>query len=236
MAGVIVAGANTATAASSTTATQAATYTAGDRIVFVARWTGNTATATVSDGSAFTQVGGYSNDASGNRMGIWERLGVGAGAATITITFSLAVTNREVAYFRGTGLDASAAQAGIGNDQSSVAATANAATSTNMTPSAQPNTVFGLTCTRFFAVGINPGTSFTTLGALANWNALAGDTSLAEYRNTASISAVAATFTPTGAGDSFHTIAAVFGDAGGGGGAAQVPYQPNYQRGPVMAQ
>jgi len=216
VAGVFTLGGSSANAASSATITQAATYGAGERIVVVVRWAGDTLTCTVSDGSAFSQVGGYVADTSGNRMAMFERIGVSSSSPTITATFSSATTNREIAYFRGTGLDASAAQTGTGQNQDAVAATTDAVTSGNMTPSAQPNIVLGLTCTRFFAVSITQGTSFTSLGAVTGWDSLAGDTSLAEYRRTTSTSAVAATFTAGGAGDSFHTIAGVFGEAAGG--------------------
>ena len=217
MAGLIIAGADTAVIATSTTATVSATYTAGDRIIVWVKYDSTTVTATVADGThTFTQIGGYALDSVGSRRAaMFEARGVAGGAFTITATFSSTVANRALAYWRGTGLDTSAAQASNSSYQDAATTAANNVTSGSYTPTSQPNVLFGITYNKYAASTITAGTGFTSLGALVNFGTLGGDNSLSEYQRTTSTASTASTFTSS-AVDGYLTMGAVFGEAGTG--------------------
>jgi hypothetical protein len=218
MAGTIIAPAsNTAgSSASATTITRTATYTAGDRIIVFLHYPSTSITATVADtlGSTFNQIGTYGLDSANNRYAMFEAINVSGGATTITATFSSTVANRVIAFYRGTGLDSNAAQAGIAfNDQTSATAGTDTIVSASFTPTL-PATCIALTVTRVNASTITAGTGFTSLGAISGYDALASDTSLAEWRNLAAGGSQTAKFSMSGGGDRTGTVVAVFGDAG----------------------
>lgn len=229
MAGQFIFGSSSGNAASATSITVSATYTSGDRIlVWVKYYDGGAGiSATITDGThSFALVDtAYAIESGGRVAGLYEAINVTGGSYTITASFKngsntpTAVVDRAVAYWRGTGLDTNPGQDGIGNIQDPAAATANAVTSGNVTPTAQPNIVFGVTISKANAASISVGTGFTTLGNIPAYDAIAGDTSLAEYKRTTSTSATAATFT-LGGTDSMLTIGAVFGEGASGPSAA----------------
>lgn len=220
MAIAFVYGADSAASGSSTTITRAATYTAGDTILVWVHYSSNTITATVADGTnTFTQVGTYVTDTGGhnNRCALFEAHNVAGGSVTITVTFSLTTTNRAVAYIRCTGANTGAgAQDGKGQFQHNPGTGTDAVSTTNMTPTSQPNGVLAVSITTISATTLTAGTGYTSLGTIASWDALAGDTSRVEWKRTTSTSAVAGTFTDSGATEDTHTIGGVFTEASAG--------------------
>jgi hypothetical protein len=217
-------GADSGAAGSATTLTRSATYSAGDTIQVWVKYASSSITVTVSDGThAFTQVGGYVSDGSTRRVALFEAHNVAAGTFTITATFSSTVANRSMAYVRCTGASTGVgAQTGAGQFQASPGAGANAVTTGNMTPTSQPNAVVAFDITTTSGATISAGTGYTSLGAIASYNSLQGDTSLVEWKRTTSTAAVAGTFSYS-VDDAAYPIAGVFSEAAAGGGGSTVP-------------
>lgn len=215
-------GADAAASGSSTTITRTATFGAGETIsVYIQMASVAQTVSTVTDGTnTYNFVARKAESVLDTRtMEHWEAHNVAAGSPTITVTFTGSVTNRGVGYCRGTGADTSVgAQTGVGNFQTNPGTGTDAVTTTNMTPTSQPNGVLAYAATYVNARTVTQGTGYTSLGVLTAWNALLGDTSRIEFKRTTSTSAVAGTFTINGT-ENIMTIGGVFTEAAAGGGA-----------------
>lgn len=215
-------GADAGSSASSTTITRAATFTSGDGVVVWVHWLSSTITITgVADGTnTYLQVGTTVVDSlRGRSSATFYCKNAATGTPTITATFSLAVANRAIAYIKVSGHDNTAnAQTGKGQAQGSTGTGADAATTTAMTPTSQPNGVFAVCISQINGPTVTAGTGFAALSTIVGYNALASDTSGTEWKRTTSISTVAGTFTLS-ASDEPNNIGVIITEAGGGGGA-----------------
>lgn len=140
------------------------------------------------------------------------------GTGAITATFASSANYSGIAYFRYTGLSSSADAQGMnGSTQTASGTGTDAVTSGNITPSAQPAMVFGLTVDGDGGSTLTAGTGYTTRGAVSNWDSVIGFSTLAEDKRITSTSAVAATFTTNQGAHRMNTVGAVFTEAVAGG-------------------
>lgn len=203
---------------SATLAQGSVTYTAGDEPVVWVDSANTTATISVSDDlgggpNNYTQVGSTVVSGHGHASALFVRNSVGGGGTcTVTVTWSAAATNRCASVYRAVGSTNAAAQAGNGQNQNTAGTGTDAVTTGNMTPTGQPNGVFGVTNTCSSGAALSAGTGFTSLGAINSYTTLQGLTSLAEWKRTTSTAAVAATMTE-GTADDTNIVGLILGEA-----------------------
>lgn len=185
---------------------------AGDRnIVFVTYSSGSRTVESISHNSnTYNYIGTLSDATNGQSWAILECRNTSASAGS-TLTFNLASgePSRGVAVVRLTGLDTAVACLIAQNNPSNPGTGANAVTSTNLTPGAQPGVLCGFVMDDSGGeAGIASGTGFTDLGTISTWEAQIGIKAHWEHKAITSTSAVAATFTATTGTGRFGVMAA----------------------------
>ena len=183
--------------ASGTTLTVSTRFSQFDYVQVFCAWGSTSGTPTISDGvNTYTQVGSTIVDVSDTQsFAIFECLSAVAGPVTITFTPpGGAQPWRAVGASMWGGLTGSA-QTPVSNIQATPAQTADAVTSTNITPSVQlPAALIGY-C---FGVGssqtLSPGTGFSTHGKFNSFNVAFFPDALAEDTLITTSSPVSATF------------------------------------------
>lgn len=145
--------------------------------------------------------------------------------------------NRGIAIREASGAAAaSPLDKNVSNDQGGPGTGTDAVTSTAQTTTTNGQYIFGGVCDSFdwhVDGWWNAGTNFLARNGAGSAAKYPIST---EYRIQAAQGSIAATFTQVSAGGSDPATFLLTFKAAAGGGAAQVPYQPNYQMAPVMAQ
>jgi hypothetical protein len=195
-----------------TTIACSATYATDDTaLVWVSYYSDpDPLSATVSDGTnTYTQVGTELVDTVNlQRWVLFECLNPTAGSYTVTCTFGATTVARGIGVAVYEGLTGSA-QDFASNYQSAPATTANAVTSGNVTPTAVPATVIGIT----FAEGVvtlTEGTGFTSRGAFSSYDTVYTTRSKLEDKQVYTTADVAATFTTTSSSVQSLTFGVVY--------------------------
>lgn len=186
----------------------ACTYGSGTRIV-----------ESFSDGTnTYTYLGTQSDSVNGQSIAIFVIKNAVGGTYTVVFTLASAATYKGLGIRRYTGLNNSGSGTLIGNLQSNVATTANAITSTNLTPPSQPGILFSYTF-ESSGSGSNPSAgNGTSRGAFTNWNNFISNCMTQDQRLTAT-SAAAATFTASTSTNSYLTQAVFYPEPGAAGGS-----------------
>lgn len=215
---------NTGSGAAGTTIAQTSvTVATGDRIEVWVMWRSVTATCTVSDGTntystAKAQIDNSVGGGSNTRVALFECANAIAGTYTITGTISTSVAARAIEVIVIPGTNTAVAGVAAGQFQHNPGTGANAITSGSITIPSANCAIVALTITQINVSAISLGTSFTTLGAITNYDSINSDTSLMEYRNVTANQG--GTFTSTGgAADDFMTVAIAIPEAASGQGA-----------------
>lgn len=210
-----------ASLSASATRAVAATITTGEGVVVaVLMHNSGTSITGVADamGNTYTSAGTPLAPAGEEVYAIFYCKNVIGGTGDITATFTDPANYSGIAYFRYTGLSASADAQGMnGSTQPASGTGTDALTSGDITPSAQPAMVFGLTVDGDGGSTITAGTGYTTRGSISNWNSVIGFTTAFEDKRITSLSAVAATFTTNQGAHRMNTVGAVFTEAVAGG-------------------
>lgn len=188
-----------------------ATFAAGET-VFVVVGTDFGSGVTITDGTnTYGAVTAISNSVA--NVTVVKADSVSAGTFTISCSDAHCTT---IAYFRYTGLATGTVLGTATNPQNGPGSGTDAATSGNITPSAQPAMLFGVLVDTSGNLA-TAGTSFTDRGPLTS--AATNAAISVEDRRITSLSAVAATFTIASFQfDNVSTIGVLIAESGGGGG------------------
>lgn len=223
MSGSIVAIYSAADASSSSAVPSVSvTYALHDRALVLVMWgsSGGSSVSTITDGTnTYQALPSPGNVATFDTSGpaafqVFECLDCAAGSPTVTGTLSAAFGSRAAYVIRCTGTsNAGAAQAVATAWQQNAAATTDAVTSGNATPSSQPAFVVGLAVDGFGNT-LTSGTGWTNGGAGTTADSTFGISSRFEYKSVASTSALGATWTVSSATNSIVSFTVVITDGG----------------------
>jgi hypothetical protein len=211
---------DTAGVASSTTITAAPTFSAHDEAFAYLTYGNGVATSEVMADTAlnvWSKIGSTISDATNSQSSaLFYCKDCAAGTPTVTGTFVGAQVYRGLWIIPVQNLDNTTTPVGGGQLQSAPGTGANAVTSGNITPPAQPGIFGGFT---FDSSASNPvisaGTGFGSSASAANITSVMGLTTLREDTRITSTSAKAATFTPSIGTGNFLTLAFTAPEGGG---------------------
>lgn len=226
---------NAASLSPSTTRAVAATISDGEGVVVaVLMHNSGGSVSGVADamGNTYTSAGTPLAPPGEEVYAIYYCKNVIGGTGDITATFASTANYSGIAYVRYTGLSISDDAQGMnGSTQTASGTGTDALTSDNITPSAQPAMMFGLTVDGDGGSTISAGTGFTGRGNLSNWNSVIGFNTAFEDRRITSLSAVAATFTTNQGAHRMNTVGAVFTEVAAGG---SMPPRPRQNMGALL--
>jgi phage gp36-like protein len=174
-------------------------------------------TVTVSDGTNAFTVLATENVATTLQFGHGYRANVGAGATTITVTFPAARTNRGIIIREIGGVDASPYDGHVLTQQTNPGTGANALSTGNVTPSAQPGIISAAAFiyTSTFVSPFTAGSGFT--GGIGAWSAVYdGDVAHTQHKRYTSTAAAPVTWTTNRGSDQYYMAALLLKEASGG--------------------